>query len=78
MQKEMDFDKYIQRTGYLKFFKSKSPGSQYNLENLRQNYTIYTFSVLNITGQVDYFEFTDELKSLDINKTLENLSELFL
>lgn len=62
MQREMEESNYEQNYHQKKFFENSDEMNGYKLEKLRSNYTIYTFSVLNITGQVDFIQYTDELE----------------
>jgi hypothetical protein len=66
---EIEMRRHMNETNYGQYYKNpwfyKDTSSGYNviknLEELASNYTIHTFSVLNVTGQVDYFDFTDDL-----------------
>jgi len=60
MNNHMNETSYIMGSS-LKFYETKDYSNTYFFEKIRANYTIYTFSVLNITGEIDGFEFTDDL-----------------
>ena len=63
MTRHMNETQYTMNYRNSKFYEKLSTNNYYYLENLKQNYTIHTFNVLNITGRVDYFEFTDDLSA---------------
>lgn len=71
---EMEKVSYYQSNSDLTFYEKMESANTIYLEKLRQNYTIHTFSVINVTGQVDYLEFTDDLDDLlNLNTTDWNL-----